>query len=84
MDNLTPDQLHILRHSLGLDRSGSGKTYRNHFATTPESDDWPHLIELCRLGLMKDHGPVEMWGGMHGFIVTEAGQKLAKEKVMMK
>lgn len=28
---MTPEQLHILQHSLGVDQYGQGKTYRNHY-----------------------------------------------------
>lgn len=77
--NITPKQLHILRHSLGVDDNGRGGGYRNHFATSPESDDFADCSALAAVGLMKDHGPVLMWGGMHGFTVTDAGKAVVRE-----
>ena len=71
---MTPDQLHILQHSLGVDFHGRGRQYRNHFATGPEGDDFPLCRELVALGYMTDSGPREMAGGMHFFYVTEAGK----------
>lgn len=77
---LTPEQLHILQHSLGVDKYGHGRQYRNHFATSPEGDDWNKCVELCRLGFMADGGPVTIWGGMHNFYVTDAGKKAVSEE----
>lgn len=76
---MKPELLHILQHSLGVNQYGQGRQYRNHFATSPETTDWPLCIELCRLGLMKENGPVEMWEGMHCFRVTEEGRKSIAE-----
>lgn len=70
---LTPAQLHILRHSLGLDDNGHGNQYRNHYAIGPECDDFQELIQLCEMGLMHDLGRQSMWGGMHAFCVTPKG-----------
>lgn len=72
---LSPKQLHILQHSLGVDRYGRGSRYRNHFCTGPESDDFADCRALTEMGLMVDHGPQGMYGGMHGFQVTEQGQR---------
>ena len=33
-------KLHILQHSLGLDKYGDGNQYRNHFVTGPGSTDF--------------------------------------------
>lgn len=77
---MTPAQLHILQHSLGVDQYGHGNQYRNHYAAEPESDAWPDLIALCRLGLMKQQGPIVAWGGMHSFCVTEAGKDAMRKE----
>ena len=49
---MTPEQLHILQHSLGLDEYGRGTMYRNHFVTGEGSLDHPHCVALVEAGLM--------------------------------
>jgi hypothetical protein len=72
---LTPDHLHILQHSLGLDDHGQGRAYRNHYVTGPACDGFDDCRTLAEAGLMKDHGPRgELTGGMHCFTVTDAGR----------
>lgn len=72
--SITPIQLHILRHSIGLDDNGNGREYRNHYAADPN----PDLIALRDAGYMTDRGAVEMWGGLHCFIVTESGKQFVR------
>ncbi len=49
-----PDKLlHILQHSLGLDRYGRGRPYRNHYV--PGGDDVPLCWSLAELGMMQEH-----------------------------
>ena len=67
-------QLHVLQHSLGVDCHGRGRRYRNHFVTDLDSTDGLTCLELCAMGLMVDHGAQQMYGGMHGFTVTDQGQ----------
>lgn len=52
MPTLTPHQLQILQHALGLDQYGQGPpTIRNHFCAG--GDDVPDCAELVALGLMR-------------------------------
>lgn len=67
------DLLHILQHSLGVDKYGRGRQYRNHFATGPGSTDYPICEKLCEMGLMQDLGTRKIWGHLHCFIVTKKG-----------
>lgn len=76
---MTPKQLHILQHSLGLDEYGRGRGYRNHYAIGSESDRFEDCQALAAAGLMKDHGKLSMWGGMHGFTVTDAGKEAIRQ-----
>ncbi len=76
---MTPNQLHILQHSLGLDDHGQGKPYRNHYATEPTCDSYEDCAALVALGFMQDRGAISIWGGLHAFVVTEAG-KIAVRK----
>lgn len=68
------EQLHILRHSLGIQEDGRGNEHRNHYAADPN----PDLIALCALGYMVDRGAVAMWGGMHGYQVTDSGKEFVR------
>jgi hypothetical protein len=89
---LTSEQLHILQHSLGCD--GHGRTeyrggdegdgcfnyHRNRFMTDAGRGDGVTCDELVKLGLMKDHGPQKMAGGMHCYSVTVEGVCAMKEQ----
>lgn len=78
---MNANQLHILQHSLGCDQYGRSEHrgadegdgcfgyYRNRYVSDPE----PDLIELVTFGLLKDHGPQSLAGGMHCYTVTEHG-----------
>ncbi len=70
---MTPQQLHILQHSLGVDQYGQGNQYRNHFVTGPGTNDWPYCQALVAAGLMTCHVPSALTGGMPCFVVTPAG-----------
>lgn len=76
---MNPKHIHILQHALGLDDFGQGRAYRNHYATGPECDSFADCTALADAGLMKAHGAVSMWGGMHGFTVTDAGRAAIRE-----
>lgn len=49
--SLTPKQLEILQHSLGVDQYGRGPMYRNHFCAGGDDEDI--CRELVALGLME-------------------------------
>jgi len=65
---MTPDQLHILQHSLGVDQYGVGQMYRNHYCGGEEQ-----CRPLVTLGFMTEHRPSELTGGSPWFRVTKAG-----------
>ena len=50
---MTPEQLHILQHSLGVDKYGQGKMYRNHFCAGGK--DEAICRELVAIGYMREH-----------------------------
>lgn len=78
---LTKKQLHIIQHSLGCDQYGMSDSrgrdehdgclgfYRNRYVCGPR----PEILELVTAGLMVDHGPQSIAGGMHCYSVTPAG-----------
>ena len=49
-----PNENHcqILRHALGLERSGDRTSFRNRFSTKESSDEYPRCMEMVRAGLM--------------------------------
>jgi hypothetical protein len=65
--------LHILQHSLGVDKFGQGRQYRNHFCTGPGSKDYDDCKSLVAAGLMAEHPGSELTGGDNLFTVTPAG-----------
>lgn len=77
---LSPSQLHILQHSLGLDQYGRGREYRNRFVTGPGSKDWDDCQTLVSGACMHDHGPMAITGGMHCFQVTDRGRMKMHEQ----
>jgi len=70
---MKPDLLHILQHSLGVDKYGHGEQYRNRFVTGPGSKDFNDCNELVGMGMMEDFGVQPMCSGMHCFCVTPKG-----------
>lgn len=74
---MTPNQLHILQHSLGLDEYGRGRTYRNRFVTGAGSADHPDCLALVEQGFMTRVANVAMFGGDDYFTVTDAGRRAA-------
>lgn len=45
------EEIGILKHSLGLDRSK--KEYRNYFCAEPGHSDYPHIEQLVMAGMME-------------------------------
>lgn len=81
---LTPDQLHILQHSLGLDAyglyKGEREGYRNRYVVGPEGDAYAQCRELVAIGFMVEHPPREIFGGMSCFVVTDLGREAVAEQ----
>lgn len=67
--------LHILQHSLGLDKYGRGTQYRNHFVTGQGCDNYADCMALVEAGLMSHRAGNELSGGDDVFIVTEKGKE---------
>ena len=72
---LTPEELHVLRHSLGLDMHGRGRQYRNHYCTGEGSTCWPTIQTLITKGLMVA-GHTQS-SGNNFFHVTREGKRMA-------
>jgi hypothetical protein len=49
---VTPEQLQILQHSLGVDQYGQGKQYRNYFCAGEGTADYAVCRELVQMGYM--------------------------------
>ena len=52
---MSPEQLQILQHSLGVDQYGQGEMYRNHFCAGDA--DEPICRELVAMGYMRVFHP---------------------------
>jgi len=75
---LTGEQLHILQHSLGVDKHGQGEQYRNNYVCDPGD---PDIDALIAAGLMADRGSMgELTDGMHVYMVTDAGKVVMREQ----
>ncbi len=72
---MTPDQLHILQHALGLDKYGLGESYRNHYVGGAEK-----CRPLVAMGYMMEMKPRAISGGDPWFIVTPEGKKAVREE----
>lgn len=76
--DLTPQHLHILRHSLGLDDNGHGREYRNHYVSGPGHHSCRLLQELVTAGYMEERrSPGFLAKGDKCFYVTEKGRGVA-------
>lgn len=84
--------LHILQHTLGLDQYGQPpegrkpcsdddfpNCYRNNYVLGPEGSWFSTLQEMTAAGLMTDHGPQSVLGGMHVFHATQQGYDAVKQ-----
>jgi len=78
---LSTEQIHILRHSLGLDDNGHGNEYRNYYCTGPDCTGYNDLINLAVAGLM-ELGRID--GNNHFYFVTDAGKAEARKGVVHK
>ena len=78
---MTPNQLHILQHSLGCDEYGMAERmyrdegdgamgyYRNRYVSDPDAD----LTALVDMSYIRDCGSMEICGSMHYYRVTKEG-----------
>lgn len=74
---LSPAQLHILQHSLGLDQYGRGTFYRNHFCAGGK--DEATCRKLVAMGYMTQHATTEMLTYFN-CSVTEAGREAVRRE----
>ncbi|CAD0338868.1 hypothetical protein CFBP498_26240 [Xanthomonas hortorum pv. vitians] len=78
MRDLTQEELHVLRHSLGTGEHGRKPSYRNHFVTGEGSKDHPTCMQLVELGLMQRCTGSAISGGADIFTVTAEGRVAAR------
>ena len=72
---MTPKQLHILQHALGVNEYGLGEQYRNNYVGGAEE-----CRPLVAMGYMTEHKASEITGGDPLFTVTDAGKKAVKNE----
>ena len=68
----------LLHHSLGIDERNK-RAYRNYFATSSNTTDYPDLMLLVDAGLMEKKSSPSWSGSDLTFYVTEAGTTKAFE-----
>ena len=68
---LTPAQLSILQHALGVDQHGQGPIYRDHFCAGGK--DEPVCRELVEMGYMQTF--TREWLPYYNCIVTQEGRQ---------
>ena len=73
---LTPRQLEILQHALGVDQYGRGEQYRNHFCAG--GSDEPVCRELVGLGYMTTF--TRSYLPYYNCTVTDTGKKVMMEQ----
>lgn len=74
---MTPEELHILRHALGIGDCGTKPPYRNHFVTGEGNPDHPLCMALVERGLMTRRTGNALSGGDDIFSVTADGRLAA-------
>jgi hypothetical protein len=75
---MTPEQLQILQHALGLDEYGRGEMYRNHFCAG--DDDEPICRALVEMGYMRVFRPNAPPYPYYNCTVTEAGKEAVRRE----
>lgn len=76
MPDLTPSQIHILQHSIGISKRHD-KPYRNFYAVYTSSDSVPDLEVLVKAGLMANGDKSPVNPDMVYYYVTDAGREVA-------
>ncbi len=71
---ITPGQLHVLQHALGLDDFGRGKAYRNHYTCGPGHHGFDDCRAMVAAGNMVERAPHALFGGDSCFCVTDEGR----------
>jgi hypothetical protein len=80
MVDLTPKQIHILQHSLGISKPHD-KPYRNFYAVYSDSDGIRDLELLVEKGLMINSGSSPVNSDMVYYQVSDAGRKVAFDQL---
>lgn len=73
---LTPRQIELARHALGLPNHG-GRSYRNHFVAGPDHIDYYEWQKMVGGLFAQRSRPRAMLGGMTVFYLTIVGAKAA-------
>jgi len=71
---MTSKEREIMEHATAWNHP-TGRFYRNHFVTDPESTDGVVIRGLVERGLMEMSVSSDLSGGMPVFRVTEAGKE---------
>lgn len=74
--DLTPEQIHMLQHSLGISKPHD-KPYRNYYSVYSGSDGVQDLEILVQKGFMVNSGRSPVNSDMIYYQVTDEGRKVA-------
>lgn len=77
MSKLTPPQLQILQHALGVDQYGQGRQYRDHFAAGGE--DVQICQELIALGYMRQVATTAVFQDFNCRVTDEGKAAMLRE-----
>jgi hypothetical protein len=77
MNTLTKGHLHVLQHSIGVDRFGQGTQYRNHFVAA--GSDIALCDDLVSHGLMQYQGKCSLTSDLPLYCVTDSGKKYVSD-----
>lgn len=73
---MTPAQIELARHALGLG-NGRSVSYRNRFVCGLDHWDYADWQSMSDHGLAKRYGPKQIFGGDYCFILTREGAEMA-------
>lgn len=73
---MTPEQIKLARHALGLPNNNS-RSYRNHYVTDAPSDDHAAWSAMVQRGWARCRAGSELTGGGDLFWLTLAGAEQA-------
>lgn len=76
--NLTENQIEIIRHTIGLDRSS--RSYRNRYIASAGHHNFDDLESLVKCGAMEKYDGSGLFGKSSIYIATKSGANAVLKK----
>lgn len=73
---MTPEQIELARHALGLPNR-QRKSYRNRFVAGPGHGDYMQWVQMVVSGIAEQHTVLGLAGGADLFVLTTVGASMA-------